>query len=415
MNYFISLSLLFYFLSFFPIANAGICPQASDTERYVTTKLRVEKQGESADEIQVYYKLLNAFDPQKPTLLVINGGPGGDHSFIDEFRGTALDRKMNIVGFDHRGLGCTRPLSPLDTYYETGLYSMSRAADDIEAIRMDLLGEHGKWFVYGISYGTFLGQQYAIKYPHYIKSMILDSAFHDSKAIDIARQQFMSLFIRNDKVISDLFDKVEQKYGELRPAILRTIFSYSYGYDGRTLETRRFLEKLAAAASQEDAEKIIGIQTDYPMTGMMRHIVCEELWDYYHDGYYFALFNDCGAFKNHRKPMAFGDDLKQLNVPIFIWGGRFDPVTPIQAMREMHELLPQSLLWEHPHAGHGLIVESSTCALKLADMFFSDRSKTDIQDLAYSKACQDEPSTNFENTKRFLKKLTLPGRRFPIF
>lgn len=417
MKYCIRLFLLFYSLSLNPIAYADICPTASDTGRYVITKLRVEKQEEAADEILVYYKLLNAFDPQKPTLLVITGGPGGDHSFIYDFDGTELGKKMNIVGFDHRGLGCTQSRSPLNTFYETGIYSMRRAADDIEAIRKDLLGEQGKWFVYGISYGTFLGQQYAIKYPQNIKGMVLDSAFHDSKAIDIARQQFFSLFIRNDKEISDLFDQVWQKYSDLRPAILRNIFHYSYGYYGRTIATRSFLEKLATSASKEEAEKIIGNTTVYPMTGMMRHIVCEEIWDYSSDqaDFYFSPFNDCGAFKNHRTPMAFGEDLRKLNMPVFIWGGRFDPVTPIQAMREMHELIPQSLIWEHPYAGHGLIVESSICAVKLADMFFSGSPPAEIKTLANSNDCQSPPSTTFANTLRFLRKMTLPGGGFPIF
>jgi len=250
--------------------------------------------------------------------------------------------------------------------------------------------------------------------------MILDSALHDSKALDIARQQFISLYIRNDKIISNLFDKVMQKHSDLRSAILGNIFAFSYSYDGRTEHTRLFLEKLAATASKEEAEKIIGNQMDYPLTGMMRHIICEEIWDYSTDqdanNYFFRFFPDnCRPFKKHRKSMAFGEDLKTLNVPTFIWGGRFDPVTPIQAMREMHELIPQSLIWENPYAGHGLISESPTCAIKLADMFFSGSSITDIQVLASSKACQSPPLTNFADTQRLLKKIALPGVGFPIF
>src|SRR5262249_38077466 len=149
---FIFLSLFFSLFLLMPIANAQTCPAASGTDRYVVTKLRAEVKGDNAGVIRVYYKLLNSFDPQKPTLLVINGGPGGDHSLIDLFRGTELEKKMNIVGFDHRGLGCTQSISPWNTYYEKGIYSMSRASDDIEAIRKDLLGDQGKWFVFGISY-----------------------------------------------------------------------------------------------------------------------------------------------------------------------------------------------------------------------------------------------------------------------
>jgi pimeloyl-ACP methyl ester carboxylesterase len=423
MKYFtIFLSLLFYSFLFIPIVNAETCPKVSDTDRYVITKMRAEKQGDVAGLIRVYYKLLNSFDPQKPTLLVINGGPGGDHSIIDVFHGTELEKKMNIVGFDHRGLGCTHSFSPWKTYYEESIYSMSRASDDIDAIRKDLLGDHGKWFIYGISYGTFLGQQYAIKYPQYINGLILDSAFHDSKAIDKARQQYVSLFIRSNKASSNLFDQVVRKYGDLKTTILLAIWTYTYSYDGRTKGIPHFLELLDSSPSRADVEKILADYIDFniPMIGMTRQIVCEEIWDFSNNedanSYYWTIFNkNCGVFKKNRTPMAFGEDLKKLNVRTFIWGGRFDPVTPIQAMREMHTLIPHSLIWEHPYAGHGLIVESSACALKLADMFFSGRSDEEIESLANSPACQSVPSTTFAETQRILKKMTFPGGEFPIF
>lgn len=421
MNCRIYLFLLASILLAAPLANATLCPKTSEVDHYVVTKLRVEDKGQSSEKISVYYKLLHPYDPQKPTLLVINGGPGGDHRLIDMFQDTELDRKMNILSFDHRGLGCTRSLSPWDPEYEKGIYSMARASDDIEAIRKDLLGDEGKWFVLGISYGSFLGQQYAIKYPQHINSMILDSAFYDTKAIDISRQQYIPLFIRQDAVISNLFDKVVQKYSDLKPAILAAIFPYTYSYDGRTRGLVDFLTQLDTASSREGVENLLGDYMDMniPMSGMIRHIICEEIWDFKEDLFasdYWSIFNyNCGVFKNHRLPMAFGEALKTLNVPIFIFGGRFDPVTPIQVMREMHQILPNSLMWEHPYAGHALIVESADCMFKLADMFFSDSPKEAILSVANSKACQSPPLIKFAQTQQFFKQMTASGMVFPLF
>lgn len=421
MKHFTLTSLLIFSLSLTSTAKAEICPTASGTDHYVTTKLRAEKQGDAAGTIRVYYQLLNAFDPQKPTLLVINGGPGGDHGLIDYFKETELSNSMNIVGFDHRGLGCTYPLSPWDPFYEKDIFSMSRASDDIEAIRKNLLGEQGKWFVYGLSYGTFLSQQYAIKYPRFIRGIILDSAFHDTKAIDIARQQYIPLFIRNNKTTSDLFDQFTQKYPDLQPNVLRSIRSFTYSYGGRTEYIPWLLQQLVAANSREDVEKTLALypDVDAPLAGMSRHILCEEIWDYSDNQeanryYLTAMSDDCGGFKNSRKPMSFADDLKKLSIRTFIWGGKFDPVTPLQTMREMHELIPHSLLWEHPHAGHGLIRESSTCAFKLASMFFNGRSDDEIMSVANSAACQQQPLTTFAQTQAFLRMTTFPGMKGPI-
>ena len=120
------------------------CPKADATHRYTLTRLISENLGDAPD-LLVYYTLLAPFDASKPTLLVINGGPGGDSSIINTFEKTALAKKLNIVGFDHRGLGCTKTLGPDSTLYKTGIFAMRRAAGDIDAIRKDLLGENGCW------------------------------------------------------------------------------------------------------------------------------------------------------------------------------------------------------------------------------------------------------------------------------
>ncbi|WP_165483161.1 hypothetical protein [Legionella genomosp. 1] len=67
-------------------------------DRYVVTKLRAEQRKDTAGLIHVYYKLLHSFDPQKPTLLVINGGPGGDHNLIELFflRGRPGMKRVSI-------------------------------------------------------------------------------------------------------------------------------------------------------------------------------------------------------------------------------------------------------------------------------------------------------------------------------
>lgn len=133
-----------------------------------------------------------------------------------------------------------------------------------------------------------------------------------------------------------------------------------------------------------------------PIEGMTRNIFCEELWDYPEipesEQYYFWQFAvECKYFKSHRHPMAFSEGLAKLPVKTFIWGGQFDPVTNIQAMREMHQLIRNSLLWENPYAGHGLIAEKKDCAILLASKFFGGAKDSDIMSVAESSDCQSAP------------------------
>ncbi len=72
--------------------------------------------------------------------------------------------EYNVVYFHHRGVGCSKPLGDIRPSYREPFYSIDHAVEDLEEIRMDLLGLQGRWFVYGISYGGILAQAYALKY-----------------------------------------------------------------------------------------------------------------------------------------------------------------------------------------------------------------------------------------------------------
>src|SRR5690606_20322014 len=106
-------------------------------DRYVVAPLT----GASGDgaEIKIHYRLLRAFDPNKPTLVVVSGGPGDDQRLVPMFF-SRIAEHANVLGFDHRGIGCSRSLSPWQSTYRKGIFSTTLAAQDMEAIRKDLLG-----------------------------------------------------------------------------------------------------------------------------------------------------------------------------------------------------------------------------------------------------------------------------------
>jgi pimeloyl-ACP methyl ester carboxylesterase len=159
-----------------------------------------------------------ASDPARRigTLVVNPGGPGG--SGVDfaldaaGFFSADLRDRFDIVGFDPRGVArsspvrCTEPLAqaappPLVTsaagYGARVAYNRRLAADcrrhsgpvfdhvdtlsvarDLEALRA-ALGQERISF-YGASYGTLLGQQYAQRYPHRVRAVVLDSVMDHS-------------------------------------------------------------------------------------------------------------------------------------------------------------------------------------------------------------------------------------------
>jgi len=154
------------------------------------------------------------------TLVVNPGGPGGSgvDFAVDSayFFSEALRRRFDIVGFDPRGIArsspvqCTAALSaavpsPLiespPAYAATIDYNRRLAADcrahtgplfehvdtlsvvrDTDALRA-ALGEP-QLSLYGASYGSLIGAQYADRYPDRVRALVLDSVMDHSVGLD---------------------------------------------------------------------------------------------------------------------------------------------------------------------------------------------------------------------------------------
>ena len=102
---------------------------------------------------------------QKPTLLLLHGGPGYDHSgFKPVFSG--LGDVAQIVYYDHRGHGRSSRCPPdqwtLDTW-----------ADDVVRL-CDALGI-SQPIVLGQSFGGFVAQRYIARHPGHAAKVILSS------------------------------------------------------------------------------------------------------------------------------------------------------------------------------------------------------------------------------------------------
>lgn len=112
-----------------------------------------------ADEFSLYYFTKDRFDPSRPSILIIPGGPGQTLNPSSDLM-SGYPKEFNVVSFDFRGSGRSQfpPSNKYDAYLRT-----KYAVEDIEIIRRDL--GIRKWFaVVGYSYGTVLAQQYVGTY-----------------------------------------------------------------------------------------------------------------------------------------------------------------------------------------------------------------------------------------------------------
>lgn len=161
--------------------------------------------------------------PPRGLLVTIVGGPGDsglesldDYAYLDD----RFPREFDMAYFDLRGVGesnglyCPRALaSYLDgdfrvntaateaalltradalgpaclaemgiTPATAALYNTAQAADDLESLRATLA--HPRLTIYGLSYGTQLGQAYAFKYPENVAGLVIDGVVDMTSSLE---------------------------------------------------------------------------------------------------------------------------------------------------------------------------------------------------------------------------------------
>jgi len=106
-------------------------------------------------------------NPNGKKILVIHGGPGGGSQ--PRYRRYFNPEKFDIIQFDQRGCGFSKPFSELRENTTEDL------VNDIEKLRKNF--EIDSWHLFGGSWGSTLALIYAIKNPTRVRSMTLRGIF----------------------------------------------------------------------------------------------------------------------------------------------------------------------------------------------------------------------------------------------
>jgi proline iminopeptidase len=238
---------------------------------------------------------------EKPTLIVMHGGPGFDHStmrpYFDRFAGT-----HQVVYIDHRANG--RSTGDLKDC------TLAQWGDDVKAF-CDVLGIE-KPVVYGNSFGGMVAMAYAARHPQHPAKLILSST--------AARMRF-----------DETYRMMEERGGKDARAIAERFWTTTD--DGAIADYMRVCMPFynppgGNAEAQAQARRRALLRGDtlrYFSTGEMRHM----------DG---------------------RTGLANVTCPTLITVGDYDPITPVVCSQEIFEALPKGVakLEIFKGAGHGV-------------------------------------------------------------
>lgn len=236
----------------------------------------------------------------KPTLLMLHGGPGFDHvGFKEAF--ASLSDVAQVVFYDHRGNGRSEGDDP-------ATWNLAQWADDVKGL-CDALGLV-RPIVCGLSFGGFVAQAYATRYPDHPSKLILLST--------AAKIDFSTIF--------ETFTRVGG------PEIGALAESY---WSNPTAEGR--------AHYRERCVPFYRHRRDRPAS-IVRAIMRTEV----------ALhFN---GPRNEHGRFDFRADLAKLRCPVLLLAGEHDPIVPMSLAEATAAAIPAHLLrFERlPECGHDI-------------------------------------------------------------
>ena len=245
-------------------------------------------------------------------VLLLHGGPGFSHDYLECFDDFLPKEGMEIYYYDQ--LGCGNSDKPGDT----SLWNIPRYVEEVEQVRKGLGLE--KFYIVGHSWGTLLAMEYLAKYQSHVKGAVFSNMTGSIKDyIDYTAILKSKIFSLRDKALYDSLDRrkayISAPYNDL-------LMNKLYTQVICRLPLEKWPEPLMRTFKKPN-------QTIYlQMQGV------DE-------------FHVTGNFKN----WDFWDKLPNLKIPVLVLGGEYDEMNPASIKKEGH-LLPNSRTYLCPKGSH---------------------------------------------------------------
>lgn len=154
-------------VSYAAMKEFGLAPEG----RFIEVPL--DYKNPARGNFDMFYRLSPDFDPQKPTVLFFNGGPG---SSSDSMNLHTNNPGFNFIYFDQRGTSYSH-LRALDDLLNPDYFSSELIARDAEFLRAALGVD--KISVYGHSYGTVPATIYSHLFAAHTTAVVLEGVIFD--------------------------------------------------------------------------------------------------------------------------------------------------------------------------------------------------------------------------------------------
>jgi proline iminopeptidase len=242
-------------------------------------------------------------------ILVIHGGPGGDHEYLKILSKNIPLDKYRIIYYDQLGSYLSsRPDDPC-------LWNIPRFADEVEEVRKALKLDN--FVLYGHSWGALLTIEYALKHSDHLKGAIISNT---TASVASYTQYIQYLRSQLPPTVSELMSYYEERNDFSNPAYQEILVSDFYTRYVCRLEP--WPRAVVKTINRQNEQVYLTIQgpNEFFVTGNMVN------WDRW-------------------------ADLPKIGVPTLVIGARYGTMNPLDIVK-MGSLIPNGTSFICPRGSH---------------------------------------------------------------
>ncbi|MEJ7611279.1 MAG: proline iminopeptidase-family hydrolase [Ferruginibacter sp.] len=229
-------------------------------------------------------------NPAKRVLL-LNGGPGATHEYFECMESYLPGEGIEFIYYDQ--LGCGNSDNPKDT----AMWDLARYVEEVEQVRVALNLDKNNFFLLGHSWGGILAMEYAMKYQHNLKGLIISNMMasvpaYGKYAKDVLAKQL-------DPVVLDSIRAIEARNDFTNPRYMELLMPNFYAQHVCRIPLDKWPEPMTRSFGKMNQSLYVTMQgpSEFGVAGRLIN------WDR-------------------------SADLKNINVPTLVIGGTHDTMDP---------------------------------------------------------------------------------------
>ncbi|MFN0030607.1 MAG: proline iminopeptidase-family hydrolase [Flavobacteriales bacterium] len=156
----------------------------------------------------------------KTRVLLLNGGPGCTHEYFECFENFLPAEGIEFIYYDQ--LGCGHSDNPDDT----AMWDLKRYVEEVEQVRKALNLNSDNFYLLGHSWGGILALDYAMKYQHNLKALIISNMMCSAPLYDKYADEVLAGTI--DAAVLDTIRRIEAAGDFSNPKYMQLLEPHFY-------------------------------------------------------------------------------------------------------------------------------------------------------------------------------------------